>query len=430
MDLNQKLKHWIRPRNIARALLHMLPKSQRFNFYRNMAVVNYELPSNLKFRVARTQEDLEQAFKILHDEYVRAGFMKPDPSGMRVTAYHALPSTSTLIAVENDEVVATASIVRDSIFGFPLDKIFSTDHLRTNGARLAEISALAIRQDRRQNRGEILFPLLKFVYEYCTDYFGVDYKLIAVNPKHIEFYQALLFFELLDQNIVTEYDFVAGAPAVGGYLDLREAYKKFAFNYGKKPKNKNLFHYFTEHQFASFEFPDRSYFKISDPIMTPELLEYFFNEKTNVFQSLPDRERAALFTLYKSECYRKVLPKPSFKYDFDNSRRSPRHDVGCHGRIVFSQKRMIKMRVRDVSLKGFKAILDSPIRFGEKLTINIALADFDIAELTGWPVWQGSNNAYGFILESWSPNWEEFVVELEAELNQSSMAEARLLVSA
>jgi hypothetical protein len=49
-------------------------------------------------KIADTQEELEACFTLLHDAYVGSGFMTPELSGMRVTIYHALPTTTTLCA--------------------------------------------------------------------------------------------------------------------------------------------------------------------------------------------------------------------------------------------------------------------------------------------------------------------------------------------
>ena len=55
---------------------------------------------------------MEDCFCLLHDAYVRAGFMKPDPSGMRATIYHALPTTTTLLAKYDGKIVGTISLIR------------------------------------------------------------------------------------------------------------------------------------------------------------------------------------------------------------------------------------------------------------------------------------------------------------------------------
>ena len=51
---------------------------------------------------------------------------------------------------------------------------------------IAEISALAIHPRWRKTGGSILFPLMKFMYGYCTRYFDTRHLVIAVNPAHID----------------------------------------------------------------------------------------------------------------------------------------------------------------------------------------------------------------------------------------------------
>ena len=141
--------------------------------------------------------------------------MKPDPSGMRVTIYHALPTTTTLCAKYDGEVVGTLSLIRDSAFGFPLQSIFDLSGVRAKEGNIAEVSALAVHPKFRKTGGAILFPLMKFMYEYCTTFFDTRHLVIAVNPNRIELYESLLFFQRLTANVVENYDFANGAPAVG-----------------------------------------------------------------------------------------------------------------------------------------------------------------------------------------------------------------------
>jgi len=157
---------------------------------------------------------------VLHDAYVDSGFMKPDPSGMRVTIYHALPTTTTLCAKYDGQVVGTISLVRESALGVPLQRIFDLSGVREKEGHIAEVSALAVHRKFRKTGGSILFPLMKFMYEYCTTFFDTRHLVIAVNPSHIEMYESLLFFKRLTANMVENYDFVNGAPAIA--WNLRE----------------------------------------------------------------------------------------------------------------------------------------------------------------------------------------------------------------
>ena len=419
MENKQSLMRKLRPKNIIRNIVTKLPKAWQFSILRSMI----NLPSgktDIVFKVAQSQEELEAAYAILHSEYVHLGYMDPVESGLRVTPFHALPSTSTLIAKQGDEVVATVSIVRDSSFGFPMDRIFSIEHLKENGARLAEISSLAIKREHRQNSGKILFLLLKYLYEYSTKFFGVDYMTFAVHPDHFTFYEALLYAEPLDAR-VTSYGFVKGAPAKGGYVNLRKVYKLFAFEYGKKKDSKNLFRFFTETKVPSFEYPDRRYYKVSDPTLTPELLKYFFIEKTSALEDFTEKETAILHHLYQAKEYRDVLPKIDMKTILkDEDRKTIRYDVSCQGRIVLNAQKIVKIAVENVSIDGFKGFLDHPIRFGTVVNIQIAIADFEIVDLRGWPAWV-NGHYYGFRISESCERWKQFIQYLDEDQNLSQM---------
>ena len=76
---------------VARSTMALLPRDWRFALYREMVDCDPRPDARLSLKIADTQEELEACFRILHDAYVAAGFTRPDPSGLRVTVYHALP---------------------------------------------------------------------------------------------------------------------------------------------------------------------------------------------------------------------------------------------------------------------------------------------------------------------------------------------------
>lgn len=408
----------LRPNRVARKAFSLLPKSARHSRFRNSLQLDLAPPEQLVCELARTKEDLSAAFRILHDAYVDAGFAQPHSSGMRITRYHALPSTSTLVAKWDGEVVGTISIVRDSAFGFPLDQIFDVSSLRQKGRRVAEISSLAIKKEFRRERGKILFPLMKFMHNYCSYYFGTDTMVIAVNPRHIEFYEALFFFQRLQMKTVDSYDFANGAPAVGAFKHFRDMFRETAGHYGAFPAHKNLFSYFHEVELPNLKFPQREYFKVSDPIMSPDLLNYFFREQSSVFDDMNDHERAIIRGLYNHESYEGVLPAAASRLPILN-RSYIRFDVKCRGKLVLGGgKRTVTFMMVEASLGGFKAFLSEGIRFGELLDVKVAIGEFEMADLKAWPVWSDLEHMYGFQIEDASETWRDFVGSLEAELHQ------------
>jgi hypothetical protein len=63
-----------------------------------------------------------------------SGYMKPAPGSAR-TIYHALPTTTTLCAKYDGKVVGTLSLIRESLFGFPLQAIFDLTRSGRGAAR-------------------------------------------------------------------------------------------------------------------------------------------------------------------------------------------------------------------------------------------------------------------------------------------------------
>ncbi len=292
-----------------RRVFSLLPQSLRFSVFRSFVDCDPAPDERLVLKIAETKEELEACFKLLHDAYVSSGFMKPAPSGLRATIYHALPTTTTLCAKFDGQVVGTMSLIRESVFGFPLQAIFDLKSVRARGGKIAEVSALAVHPDFRKTGGAILFPLMKFMYEYCTTFFDTRHLVIAVHPNRIEMYESLLFFKRLSENKVDNYDFANGAPAVGATLDLRRAPNKYKQTYDKKPQRKNLYDYFVRTKLPNIHLPQRRYHTTNDPVMTTELLDYFFNQRTQVFEHLTNREKMLLHSIYDLPEHQPMLPK-------------------------------------------------------------------------------------------------------------------------
>jgi len=159
------------------------------------------------------REELRAALELVHDNYVRCGYMRPAPSGLRVCPQYALPQTRTYVALMRGQVVATVSLLPDSGLGLPLDGLYADEAaaLRQRGRRLAEVGMLADRR-RELTRGvDLLLALMKHVFHRARST-GVDDLLITVHPKHATFYRRLLRFEAIGPQ--RAYPSVRNAPAV------------------------------------------------------------------------------------------------------------------------------------------------------------------------------------------------------------------------
>ena len=86
-------KQW---RLALRKAFALLPRPLRFAVFRSFVECDPKPDQRLVLKIAETRDELEQCYSLLHDAYVGEGFMKPAPSGLRATLYHALPTTTTL----------------------------------------------------------------------------------------------------------------------------------------------------------------------------------------------------------------------------------------------------------------------------------------------------------------------------------------------
>ncbi len=417
----------------ARKMFALLPKGKRHTIYRSFVDCDPEPNQRLVLKIAETREELEACFKLLHDAYVSSGFMTPDPSGMRVTIYHALPTTTTLCAKYNDQVVGTLSLIRESAIGFPLQRIFDLTNVRKKEGNIAEVSALAVHPRFRRTGGTILFPLMKFMYEYCTTFFDTRHLVIAVNPRHIEMYESLLFFRRLTSTVVENYDFVNGAPAIGATLDLKHAPDILREAYANKPLRRNLYHYFLETTLPNIQIPHRRFFTTNDPVLTPDLIDYFFNQRTTVFAELSDRKKTLLHLIYDLPEYRKVLPPLPDKQADSKIRRHQRFSVKCPAQLLGQgDERAIPIEISEVSRYGFRARTSRKVPGEVWLTAVIQLGAQEISRLTVQVVQgtdQDDKHYSGFRIGEPDLVWRKFVTALYQGHTHSDLDQATRFLS-
>ncbi|APW45112.1 GNAT family N-acetyltransferase [Rhodoferax antarcticus] len=403
-----------------RKLVAFLPRPARFAIYRSFVECNAQPDRRLVLKIAETQEELQACFRLLHDAYVSSGFMKPDPSGMRVTIYHALPTTTTLCAKYDGEVVGTLSLIRESLFGFPLQAIFDLSQVRALKGQIAEVSALAVHPKFRKTGGTILFPLMKFMYNYCTTFFDTRHLVIAVNPNRIEMYESLLFFQRLSEKSVDNYDFANGAPAVGAALDLKTAPALFKQVYASKTLRRNMHHYFVEAVMPNIVLPTRRYFTTNDPVMTPALLDYFFNQHTQVFAKLDDHKKQLLHAIYNLSAFQPVLPTLRKRVAQASERSHQRYSVQCPGvfKVMESARECTyQLLVVDLSLHGFQVYSQVPLPLGCWGEASIQLGKSEKSFSQAKAVLERANGSpgfYGFQLAEPDLAWRKFVSAMQA----------------
>ena len=414
-----------------RKAFSLFPRPVRFAIFRSFVECDQTPEKRLVLKIAETREELEQCFSLLHDAYVGAGFMKPAESGLRATIYHALPTTTTLCAKYDDKVVGTLSLIRESVFGFPLQAIFDLKEIRARGGKVAEVSALAVHADFRKTGGAILFPLMKFMYEYCTTFFDTRHLVIAVHPTRIEMYESLLFFERLTGNKVDNYDFANGAPAVGASLDLRNAPKIYKQVYGKKKRTKNMYDYFVRLKLPNIHLPNRRYYTTNDPVMTTDLLDHFFNQRTQVFAQLGMREKIMLHSIYNLPDHQRMLPPiDAGEESGKHLRQHQRYSLKCPGNFLLEvngKSELTPLRVVELSNFGFLAHSKAPIPTKMWGNATIQLGNNEQSTVRAMAVRgkdNGGNIFYGFTLAEPDRAWRKFVGALTGGVTHEDLENA------
>lgn len=344
--------------------------------------------------------DLIKACKILYGAYTNAGFMRPDRSGYRFTAYHALPYCYTAVAKVAGEIVATATIVVRSADPLPIESLFEIDAYCGPGRRPAEVSGLAVSPEYR-NRGRVLFPLLKYIYHYAERRLGVTDFVVTVNPRHVPFWRGVLLFDVLPGDSAPSYDFVDGAPAVGVALRLETVPAKYARAYRGRPAGASMYEYMVERQFPQYEIPRGSVSVYDGNRWTPTELSYLLTHLATGASSLNAREVGYLESAY-GPAYAGVIDDYRASLG-EASAASPqthgRLDLNLAGRLRVGRRAGSEaLPVRILALHGDEVVIDNAPGYpaatewaGATLTVD-SLADLAFSLAYRGPDARGRNN--------------------------------------
>jgi hypothetical protein len=275
-------------------LIHEAPVRQRISeaeLLRKRIKVNEQGIENLTFKIAETQDELEAAYRLTHDVYVKNGYMDICPSGLRFNFFNALPYTQTFIVKDGPQTVMTMSLFPDSSFGLPLDSNFQSqvDVLRRQGRYVAEVGANV----SHINNQKAIMYLMKTMHTCAKDYLKVDDLVITVHPKHKNFYEYILGFEIIGEK--ASYSYVNSNPAVALKLDLRKNKKLYWDNYPREPLENDLHYFFFILNSKLISLPERI---APLRVWNNRLFNYFFKEKTNMYFEADDKTKELMEKYY------------------------------------------------------------------------------------------------------------------------------------
>lgn len=178
-----------------------------------------ETASGLQYRIVKNRWERLGAYRLVYETYLNRGLIPPNRYRLRVTPYLMLPTTQTFIAVRNQEIVCTVSLVGDGELGLPMESVYFQEvaEARAKGLYVGEVSCLASRYADFRHFLPIFVQLTRLMAQHARRH-GMDQFLIAVHPKHARFYERFMGFEQIGP--LREFPSVQDAPAVCCCLDF------------------------------------------------------------------------------------------------------------------------------------------------------------------------------------------------------------------
>ena len=172
-----------------------------------------------EYKIARSKDELEGAFGLCFQSYLRAGLVIENPSGLRLTPFHLLPESEVLIGKAGDTVFSTMSLFCDGELGLPMDSIYprEIENLRSQGLRLAEVGSLADRRSSTRRYMESFIALGRLLSQAAV-YRNIDALVVVCHPKHAKLYRRMMGFQQIGE--YTECPYANGNPAVALVLEF------------------------------------------------------------------------------------------------------------------------------------------------------------------------------------------------------------------
>ena len=175
----------------------------------------------LDIKLARSRDELNQAFQLTYRSYIRSGLAADNPSGLRLTPYHLLPSSDVIVAKLRNTVCSTLSVFGDGEQGIPMESMYSREikTLRDRGLRLAEVGSLADRRAKPSRFASTFAEMARFLAQISAVR-NYDALVVAVHPKHARMYKRVIGFKQIGDH--TDCPYANGNPAEALYLCFDE----------------------------------------------------------------------------------------------------------------------------------------------------------------------------------------------------------------
>lgn len=338
------------------------------------------MPKHLTVRLAQSKDEFEEAYRLLAKS---RSHWDPVASDLWLLKQHALPSTTTFVAIKGEEILGAICLFGENPFLLPVEEKANLSGFKaeTHG-RLAEISFPGLAEEN----DEILHALFHFATNFGANFCHFESFVFSGPKDWTDKYCARLGFQK---------------------LSLKENQSVFHLNPNELTE-------FKSEEEIHFHYPEKKFFLVAHQSMRPDVLHYLFNQRTQLFQSLSDLEWRVLKNIYDYGEYAKALPERELKPSA--SPKSRRFPMNCQGELKRANGEKINLVVLDVSREGIKLKTEEPMKKGEVCALTISIGVMKRTELIANVVWVDDfNQVAGFEVKSGDKNWAKLIEYLEKD---------------
>lgn len=163
----------------------------------------------LTARLALTEEDMQETWRLRHDSYVAHGFIEPRADGYFSDKYDRFETARSAIIYRNGMPIASVRIclfdpaaTANGIPTMPAFEIFpdlippALEKAGPDGSQgLAAEASRMVCLPQYANDTKVIWALLR-VGKYITEYFGANVSVIAARSRHVPMYKRIGFHQI------------------------------------------------------------------------------------------------------------------------------------------------------------------------------------------------------------------------------------------
>lgn len=179
----------------------------------------------LCFDIARSYDQVQEAWELVYGAYCRSGLIPANPHRIH-TAPQALGDRSVVVVGSiKPVIVSTLTAILDGPQGVPLDRVYrkELDSLRDQGRLILEFGLFADRRRDLARTAEAIFELMRFVFFFGVHHEVTDY-IMGVHPRHARFYCRTFGFKVIGEP--KSYAAVNNRPVVLMYGDFLNRFEE------------------------------------------------------------------------------------------------------------------------------------------------------------------------------------------------------------